>query len=87
MIGSTLFRRFFLRFLIGLGLAFLLFVPLVNVFQRRIVDGERREDLQQEAGWAARHIRPVWKEEADPKTGQMYANAWRTMHSTTRVTF
>ncbi len=78
MIGGDLFQRFFLRFLVGLVLAFLLFLPLVHIFQKRIVDAEWREDLRQQAHWSALHTSPA--------TAQVLANAWKTMHSTIRWT-
>lgn len=79
VIRGGLFSRFLLRFLIGLGVASLVFAPLVHLFQRRVVDAEWEKDLRQEAVWAARHMHPG--------EGVMYANAWRSMHSTVRVTF
>ncbi len=79
MIGGDLFQRLFLRFSIGLVIAFLLFLPLVHVFQSRVVSDEWQEDLQQQAHWLALHSR----------TGEnleMLANAWSTTHSTIRFT-
>ncbi len=56
MIGGDLFQRFFLRFLIGLVIAFLLFLPLVHLFEKRVVFSEWREDLRQEAHWLRRWL-------------------------------
>ena len=78
MIGGDLFQRIFLRSLMGLVAAFLVFLPLVHVFQQRFVFGEWREDLRQEARWLALHSRPDMIE--------ALANAWRTTHSTIRLT-
>jgi signal transduction histidine kinase len=79
MIGGTLFQRFFLRFLIGIGIACIVFMTLVHLFQTKVMDGEWRKDLQQEALWLARHSAlPV---------ASMLADAWKTMHSSVRITF
>lgn len=80
MIGGRLFYRFMLRFLMGLGVAVLLFAPLVHIFQIRVVDSEWSEDLRQEATWAARHLGPELVDKA-------YTDAWRSMHNTMRITF
>jgi len=79
MIGRTLFSRFFLRFLIGIGIALVAFVMVVHQFQVRVVDSEWREELQQEARWLARH--------SHLSASPMLAAAWKTMHSSVRVTF
>jgi signal transduction histidine kinase len=79
MIRVTLFRRFVIRFLIGLGFAFLVFVALFHMFQLRVVDHEWREELRQEARWLARH--------SNVPSAPMLAGAWKTMHSAVRVTF
>jgi signal transduction histidine kinase len=79
MIGNALFRRFFLRFLVGVGIAFGVMLALVHLHLARVVDREWREELRQEAVWLARHT-PV-------STSPMLASAWKTMHSAVRVTF
>lgn len=79
MIGATLFRRFFLRFLAGLGIAFAVLLALFHTYQVRVVDAEWREELRQEARWLGRHTHLV--------EGPMMANAWRTMHSAVRITY
>ena len=79
MIGGDLFQRFFLRFLLSLVIAFLLFLPLVHVFQRRFVFAEWRADLQEQVHWLALHMRPS-------EDIQMLTNAWSTTHSTIRLT-
>lgn len=78
MIGGDLFQRFFLRFLIGLVIAFLLFLTLAHVFQKQIVDVEWRDDLRQHLHWSALHTQP--------EKAEILANAWRTTHSTIRWT-
>lgn len=80
MIGGDLFQRFFLRFLIGIVVAFLLFLPLVHIFQKRVVFSEWREDLREQAHWLALHSRRG-------ENFDMLTNAWRTTHSTIRLTF
>jgi signal transduction histidine kinase len=79
MIGVGLFRRFFTRFLIGIGIAFFAFLMLVHIFQVRIVDTEWREELRQEAQWLGRHTHL--------SAGPILAGAWKQMHSAVRVTF
>jgi signal transduction histidine kinase len=79
VIPGRLFRRFFWRFLAGIGLALFLFIPLVHIFQQRTVNREWREDLKQEASWFARHFQMTPRDVA--------ARAWGQMHSATRVTF
>ena len=79
MIGGTLFRRFFVRFLIGLGIASLVFTALMHLFMVRVVDSEWRDELQQEAEWLARHTHA--------SASGILANAWKQMHSSVRVIF
>ena len=79
IMGGDLFRRFFLRFLMSLVLAFLLFLALVHVFQQRIMDGEWRADLREQAYWLALHT--------GPESAEMLAGAWMTTHETIRLTF
>ncbi|MCZ6835050.1 MAG: hypothetical protein O7G85_04680 [Planctomycetota bacterium] len=79
MIGRDLFQRFFLRFLLSLVIAFLLFLPLVHIFQKRVMISEMQEDLRQQAHWLAIHS---WSGENTP----MLANAWGITHSTLRLT-
>ena len=75
---GDLFQRFFLRFLGALLLAFLVLVLLVHLFQKRIVVAEWRADMQQETRWLAAHT--------DAAGAEALARAWRTMHSTVRLT-
>jgi signal transduction histidine kinase len=79
MIGNDLFRRLFVRFLIGLGTALMAFLVLVHLFQVRIIDREWREDLRQQAYWLALHSRAGEVE--------ILCDAWRKTHSTLRLTF
>ena len=79
MIGGVLFRRVLWRFLFGLAAAFLMLLPLVHVFQLRMIDAEWRRDLAQESQWLARHFQST-------KLNEL-CGAWRSMHSSTRVTF
>lgn len=77
--GGDLFQRLLLRFLLGLTLAFLLFLTLVHVFQRRVIEAEWSSDIRQETHWVALHTRPD-----DPV--EVLARAWGTIHSTIRLT-
>ncbi|MFT7486645.1 MAG: signal transduction histidine kinase [Candidatus Paceibacteria bacterium] len=79
MTSSTLFRRLLARFLLGLGIAALVFTALVHTFQVRVVDHEWRKELHQEAVWLARHTTAAG--------ASMLAGAWNSMHSSVRVTF
>ena len=78
MRSRGLFGRFFLRSLIGVGIAAGVFLALVHLYQVRVVDAEWREELRQEAQWLARHTHV--------SAAPMLANAWRTMHSAVRIT-
>lgn len=77
--GNTLFRRFFIRFAGGLGIASFVFLALVHAFQVRVIDTEWREELRQEAVWLGRH--------SSLASAPMLASAWKTMHSAVRVTY
>jgi len=79
MTGNTLFRRLFIRFALGMGIAALVFTMLTHVFQARVVDKEWREELHQEAVWLAKH--------SNVQVSGMLANAWKSMHSSVRITF
>lgn len=78
MSRGDLFQRFFLRFLGAMLLAFLVLVFLVHVFQSRIIVAEWRADMQQETQWLAVHTRT--------NEAEALARAWRTMHSSVRLT-
>ena len=79
MMGGPLFRRFFIRFLVGVGIAFVVLIALFHMFQLRVMDSEWREELRQEARWLARH--------SSLGSSPMLASAWKTMHSAVRITF
>ncbi len=72
IMGGNLFRRLFLRFLISLVVTFLVFIALVHVFQQRIMDGEWRTDLQEQAHWMALH--------SPPSSIEVLADAWGKTH-------
>lgn len=77
VIGGDLFRRFFLRFLLALAVALGVLIGLFHLFQREAIFTEWKRDLQQEAGWLARHTGT-----ADPAE---LAAAWRATHDTVRL--
>lgn len=77
-LGGDLFRRLFLRFSLSLVLALLLFVTVVHLFQQRIMDGEWREDLREQAYWLGLHTRA--------SDAEILADAWRQTHDTVRLT-
>ncbi len=86
--GGDLFRRFFLRFLVSLAVAFVLFLFLAHIFQQRIIEDEWRDDLREQAHWIGLHtIIESDNQHMGHESAELFTNAWRKTHETIRLTF